>query len=573
MTSIVDFQQGKNVSPSLAPAIKAASQRDRLLFFPPGEYHFYPEGCTGRFCHFSNNEEGVKTIALLLEGLDGFTVRGDNARLIFHGRISPLCAFNCRDLTVEGLTVDFEDSFVSDADLVKREDGIAWFRFAGKHQVKDDRLVFTGDFYDNLSGRLTFFSYDREKEEIIHDVRRITVPNRNVQFRDGLAGVEDRFGKVRTDAFLVKHELRLCPGMVFDGCRGLKIRNVTLHHAAGMGFLIQNCENVLIEDSVVAPRGRRASVSDDALHITDCRGKLRITGCRLSGTLDDAINVHGVFRKLKCRIPGGKMYYLEAGHYQQHGVFDVRAGDTMRLFDRRSGKPYADIKLIGVTPVNRAFVKVDFDESELPENFVQGDPVLILETMADLEVVNTECRPLNGRGVLASGMRRVHIEGCRLHTSGAGVFISGDWSFWYESGPVTEAVIENNLFDNCAYYAFGATQEPLAVFPELAVLTEGYYYHGTICVKNNIFRSAVRPLVSMMSVAEAEVTGNVFEEDSRYPFIPRENPGYHFTTADSPMAAFLHCGRITNENNTGFRPGQDRGGQAEEQESERRTGT
>ena len=53
-------------------------------------------------------------------------------------------------------------------------------------------------------------------------------------------------------------------------------------------------------------------MSDDALHITDCRGKLRIANCRLSGTLDDSINVHGVFRKLKSRIPGGKMYYLNA---------------------------------------------------------------------------------------------------------------------------------------------------------------------------------------------------------------------------------------------------------------------
>ena len=553
MACIIDFRHGGNTSAGLMTAIRTAAEQDKVLFFPPGEYHFYPEGCSGRCCYFSNNEGGVKTIAILLDGLDGFTIRGDHARLIFHGRISPLCAFNCHNLTIEGLTVDFEDSFVSDADLVRRENGTAWFKFSGKHQVIGNRLVFTGDFCDNLSGRLPFYSYDREKKELIYDVRSIIVPNHDIQYQDGLVGVEDRFGEVRSDAFLVKHELRLCPGMVFDGCRNLQIRNVTIHHAAGMGFLIQNCENCVIDGGTVEPRGRRASVSDDALHITDCRGKIRIENCRLSGTLDDSINVHGVFRKLKSRIPGGKMYYLEAGHYQQQGVFDVRPGDVMRLFDRRSGKPYADIKLTGVSPVNRAFVKVDFAESELPENFVQGDPALILGTTAELEVVNTECRPLNGRGVLASGMSRVHIAGCRFHTTGAGVFISGDWSFWYESGPVAEALIENNVFDNCAYYAFGSTQEPLAIFPELASLADGYYYHGTIRVINNRFRSAERPLVSMMSVAEAEVRGNLFEPDVSYPFIPRRNPGYHFTTGVSPTAAFLHCGKITVENNSGFR--------------------
>lgn len=551
MTCFADFLRGPNASAALAPAIRAAAEGDRLLFFPPGEYHFYPDGCSGRYCYFSNNDGGVKIIAMLLEDLDGFTVRGPGAMLIFHGRISPLCAFGCRDLTVEGLTADFEDSFVSDADLVRREDGVAWFRFPGKHRVADGRIVFTDDPFDNLSGRLPFFCYDREKREIC-DFRPVTVPNRDIRCRDGLVGVEDRFAGLPSDAFLVKHEARLCPGMVFDGCENVVIRRVTLHHAAGMGFLIQNCENCLVDGAKVVPRGRRASVSDDALHIADCRGKIRIENCILSGTLDDSINVHGVFRKLKSRVPGGKFYYLEVGHYQQQGVFGIRPGDIMRLFDRKSGRPYAEIALTGVVPLTPAFIRVDFDENALPESFVQGDPVLITGTMGELEIADTECRPLNGRGVLASGMKRVRISGCTFHTSGAGVFISGDWSFWYESGPVEETVIENNLFDDCDYNPFSATQEPLSVFPELASLTEGYFYHGSIRVANNRFRSAVRPLISVMSAAEAEVSGNLFELDNSRPFVPRAEAGYHFTTAASPKAAFLHCGVVRESGDHGF---------------------
>ena len=553
MTYITDFSQGENFSPAIAPAVKAALESDRKLFFPRGEYHFYPDGCNQKYCYFSNNDEGLKTIAILLDGVDDFTVCGDNAKFIFHGRISPLCAFNCRNLKIEGLTVDFEDSFVSDADLVKRENGIAWFRIFGKHQLRNGEIIFTDDVYDNMHKRLNFYCYDREKGELVHNARSITVPNKAVQFCNGLVGVEDRFADVTTDAFAVKHETRLCPGIVCDNCENIEIRNVTIHHAAGMGFLIQNSENCFVDSVVVAPSFRRASASDDALHITDCRGKIKIANCKFSGTLDDSINVHGVFRKLKSRIPGGKMYYLEAGHFQQQGVFNVRSGDTMQIFDRKNGKPYAEIKITKVSPVNKAFVIVDFDESELPENFVQGDPVLIRETMADLEVVNTECRPLLGRGVLASGMNSVKISGCRFHSSGAGVFISGDFSFWYESGPVVHALIENNFFDNCNYYAHGATREPLAVFPELATLAEGYFYHGTIKVKNNRFRSASRPLVSMMSVENAVVKNNLFTLDETYPFAPENDSGYFFTTPDSPAAAFLHCGRICDENNTNFR--------------------
>ena len=555
MTCITDFpHSGADISAALIPAARAAAAGDRILFFPPGEYHIYPSGCTTRYCYFSNNDHGLKTIALRLEDLEDFTVRGPGALLIFHGRISPLFAFNCRNLTVEGLKVDFEDSFVSDADLVKRENGVAWFRFPGKHRVEAGRIIFTDDPYDNLSGKLPFISYDPATGEIPYDSKTITVPNRAILCRDGLVGVEDRFAEAKTTAFMVKHEERFCPGMVFDGCRDLNLKDVTIHHCCGIGIMIQNTENCRLHGVVVEPRGRRASSSVDSVHIADCRGKIRVEECRLSGTLDDSLNVHGMFRKLKSRIPGGKFYYLEQGHRQQEGVFNVRAGDTMRLYDRRSGRPYAEIKLTDVKAGTSAFVAVKFDESELPAEFVQGDPALIVETLAELEVVNTECRPLHGRGILASGLKKVHISGCRLHSSFSGVFISGDWSYWYESGPVEEAVIENNVFDNCDYNLYGPTQEALAVFPELAELTEGYFYHGAIRILNNTFRAPVRPLISVMSAAEAEVTGNRLESNDRYPFVPRSVPGWYFTNADSPAISFLHCGKIIERDNAGFDP-------------------
>ena len=548
MSCITDFLNGENVSSAIPSALKSAMQSDRILYFPAGVYHFYPDGCSQRYCFFSNNDEGVKTIAILLDGVDDFTVRGDDAKFLFHGRISPLCAFNCRNLIVEGISIDFEDSFVSDADLVSRENGIAWFKFSGKHQVVDGKMVFTGDFYDNFSGRLNFYCYDCCKKELVWDQRAITIRNRNIQFKNGLVGVEDKFENLSSDAFVVKHENRLCPGMVFDNCPDVTVRRVTVHHAAGMGVLIQNSENCLVEEVAVVPENRRTSASDDALHITDCRGKLRIKNCELAGTLDDSINVHGVFRKLKCRTVGNLMYYLEAGHFQQQGVFNIHPGDTLELLSRDSGKPYAQLKIAKVIPCTKAFTIVSFESEGLPPGFVQGDPGWILGTQAELEVTGTVCRPLNGRGVLASGLKDLYISGCHLHSSGSGVFISGDHGFWYESGPVQHALIENNIFDNCNYKAYTATREPLAVFPELNVLEEDFYYHGTIEVVNNTFISSLRPQVSMMSVRNAVVTGNTFTLDDRYGFAPSVNSGYYFTDENSPMAAFLHCENIVDDN-------------------------
>ena len=553
MCNFTDFMKpGVAASAALQDALAAAIQGDHVLHFPPGEYHFYPEGCSRKYCWFSNNDEGIKTIAILLDSVDDFTISGKDALLIFHGRISPLAAFNCRNLKVEGLRVDFADSFVSDADLVCRENGIAWFRLPGQHKVVNGKIVFTEDFYDNLHGKLFFFSYDCEKKELIRHPGMIVVENRNILSRDGLVGVPDQFAEVRTDAFLIKHEMRLCPGMVFDHCTNVQLSGVTLHHAAGMGFLLQASDTCTVENCIVAPRGRRTSVSDDALHITDCRGRIRIADCDLSGTLDDSINVHGVFRNLKFYMPDGGMYYLETGHHQQMGVFNIQPGDHLELRHRKTGVPYCILNVTQAHQVNRSYSVLEFAEKKLPPEFTEGDPAWILETQAELRVENTRCFPLNGRGILASGLRNIHISGCTFHTYGAGVFIPGDFNYWYESGPVAHAVIENNFFDNCCNSPGGVTREPLTVFPELRELEKDFYYHGSITVRNNRFRADKRCLISMLSVAEAAVEGNTFEYDSTYPFIHRGKTGYFFTDNNSPMAAFKHCGKVTVGDNPGF---------------------
>ena len=62
------------------------------ICFHSGKYEFFPAGCTEKFLYFSNNDKGVKTIALHLDGLKNMTIRGKNTELFFHGRISPVAA-------------------------------------------------------------------------------------------------------------------------------------------------------------------------------------------------------------------------------------------------------------------------------------------------------------------------------------------------------------------------------------------------------------------------------------------------------------------------------------------------
>ena len=545
MTNICNFITGDgNAAPAFRRAL-AALDKDRTISFPEGEYHFYPEGCAQKYCYFSNNDEGIKTIAMLIENIDGLTISGDNARFIFHGRLSPLAAYHCRDLTVRGVSVDFEDSFVSDADLVKRENGKAWFRIGGKYRFSDGKLHFTEDFYDNLHGKLHFRAM--ENGLVSFHTPAVTLDNRALEEQDGLVAFPDEFADFPVDTFVIKHELRLCPGMVFDHCRNLNLERVIIHHAAGMGILAQQCDSVALDRVEVIPSFRRVAASDDAVHMTECRGTLRLANCNLTGTLDDSLNVHGVYHPMRLREPGMRFFYLDSGHFQQMGLPGAEDGDTLELIKNDTHRPYGTIHVKRAEMLTKAITRIDFDEAELPAEFTPGDCVRVMEVAnATLEVVNCKLKSANGRGVLASGMKKVHIHGNDFCSFGSGIHIAGGANYWFETGPVGEVVIENNRFENCCVGSVhGATREPVIIFPELDIMPEDFFYHGSITVRNNHFVSDRRTLVAMRSVTNATVTGNSveFSTPGGVRVIPGKK-GYFFTRGDDGRAAFWHCGKI-----------------------------
>ncbi len=544
-------EAGKNAIPLWQDALAAVkSAGGGKIIFAPGRYDFFPEGCSQRYCYFSNNDEGVKTIALDIVGVNDLSVEGCGAEFCFYGRVSPLVAVHCRNLRVAGFTVDFADSFVSDADLAEESDGIAWFRIGGQHRFENGKLIFTGDFYDNMSGKLLFYPFDTEKNEFVWDAHAVNLSNSQLLEKDGLIGFRHDFSGFPTRAFIIKHELRLCPGMVFDNCTDVDLTGVSVHHAAGMGVLFQQSDNINISKLQVVPRGRRTSASDDALHLTECRGNIHISDSIFAGTLDDSINIHSVYRPLKERIPGGHFYYLDTGHYQQSGLAGARPGDTLELVKNDTGKPYGKLKLTNAVLLNKAITKVEFDPAELPEEFVPGDCARVLES-ANAEVIVENCRfsTVNGRGILAAGMKKAIIRNNFFHTSGAAIFVSGDTVFWYEAGPVGEMEIYGNTFDHCCYRRWGATREIVSVFPEISTAVPGFSYHGRICVRNNVFRSPFRMLVSMKNTAHAEVVDNRFVIDDSRVYMPGSESGYFFADMTPEQVAFMDCPEVVVKNN------------------------
>ena len=95
---IRDFlRKGENCAPAFAEVIAALSEGETLRL-GGGTYHFYPDGAFEKEYYISNNDSGLKTVALPFLNKRGVTLDGEGAELIFHGNMVPVLADGCENL-------------------------------------------------------------------------------------------------------------------------------------------------------------------------------------------------------------------------------------------------------------------------------------------------------------------------------------------------------------------------------------------------------------------------------------------------------------------------------------------
>jgi len=82
---------GKDVTLEVNRLIASIKGRSEItLFFPNGQYDFYPENAVEAYRAVTNHDNSLKRMAMPLFGFDGFTLDGGGSTFMFHGRICPI---------------------------------------------------------------------------------------------------------------------------------------------------------------------------------------------------------------------------------------------------------------------------------------------------------------------------------------------------------------------------------------------------------------------------------------------------------------------------------------------------
>ncbi len=516
------------------PLVRRALQEPECggLHFAPGRYDFHSHLATEQYLFVSNNDEGLKRIVFPLCGRKDFAVEGPQAEFFFHGELVPFLLDECQSVRLSGFSIDWDVPFHGEAVVIAASgDAVDLeIRSGFPFRVRDGRLEF-GPRPDTFEIR-NILEFDSERRETAFKVfdnfgvgRRhhaeVIGPD-TVRLTAALREPLPHPGNV----LAILSDRRDSPAIVARGCRGVELRDVTIHHAGAMGLIAQRCEDLALHGVRVVPRAdgsRMLSTTADATHFVNCRGNITIEGCRFENQMDDATNVHGIYAPIT-RVLGPAEFELRLAHRQQRGIDLAAPGEVVELVDHESLATFHTAPVEHIERVNKEFLRIRLatPPSRPPR---EGDAVGNVSWSADLTIRGCSCHGNRARGFLISTPGRVLIEENTMHVPGAAILIEGDANFWFESGCVRDVLIRRNTFEDCNYGIWGKAAIQLS-----PGIQEGHQadnaYHRNVRIEDNLFRVFDPRIVRARGVDGLIVRGNQILGSSNYPAQNSEAPSF-----------------------------------------------
>lgn len=544
-----DTQMTGRLQKALAQIKQQAGPQDKVVIkFAEGRYDFHSTDAASYELYISNHDQDQpKRVGFYLDGWQNLTIEGEGADLVFHGRMIPFVLTHSTNCTLKNLSIDFENPQIAQVQVVKNSEteGIT-FEVAPwvKYRIGENgRFETYGEGWSVQQG--AGIAFERDTRHIVYNTSDIGI---------NTAGVRDLGGRQLLapnwkDKRLVPGTVvamrgwgRPCPGIVLANDVRTTLHNVTVHYAEGMGLIAQRCTDITLNKFGVSLRRaddpRYFTTQADATHFSQCNGKITSNGGLYESMMDDAINIHGVYLRVRERVDDHTLR-CRYEHHQAYGFDWGDVGDEVG-FVRSATMDNLDHKnvITAIRPADKDEVKGCHEfvitlRDALPAEITEkeGYGIENLTWTPEVEFRRNVVRNNRARGALFSSPRRtVCADNLFDHTSGTAILLCGDCNGWYESGACRDLVIRRNTFINALTNMFQFTNAVISIYPEIPNL-EGQrsYFHGgnarSIVIENNYFDTFDAPLLYAKSVDGLVFRKNQVRKNTAYkPFHWNQKP-------------------------------------------------
>lgn len=491
---------GKDDTAAFVAAFKALQAGpERRLVIPRGRYHLRADGNPER-----------RGVLLGLHGVAGAVIDGTGAELMMSGTGGVFTFAQCRDLTVRGLSIDWERPPFSEGTVVAaraREFDVA---VRPEYPAKGGEAVGAFMSYDPKTrlpagGELDVYGGVSGTELVRPQVLRVRL---------------EREIRVPVGTLLVlRHEVYGHNALGFHRCANVQASDVTVYAVGGMGLIAGQCREIAFTRVGVRLRpgsGRLMSATADATHFSGCQGTVTLTDCLFEGMGDDGANVKsGLYLTVRKRLDDRTVL-------AQHNLKMVDLpdpGDRMEMMPVATLLPYAArvVKSARIEPGEGRLHRVEFAEP-LPPALAEGDVLGNATRVPRLRMQRCTVRANRARGLLCQ-TRDALIEDCLFqHCTGPGVLVLTEVAHFFESIGTRDVTVRNCRFEGCNFGA-ARSEAPVAA---LAWLKNGAHpprpgVHKDVLFEGNRISGCPGSAIFAAGVDGFTARGNTIEGSCRRP--------------------------------------------------------
>ncbi len=486
----------------------------------------------GYFCSNSakkhENPDGERKTAIYLKNKKDITINGNGAKILVHGKMTPILLDHCENIKITNLVIDYACPTMTEFKITNYENGYYYIKVNDEcfYEIEGNKLFWIGELnkngvpywkngasdqgrycklYNPESKTSQDFSRDNLNfesiEEISENILRVKLKNNDIKLP---------VGSVLQTRSIVRDQV----GSFFERCKNLEFSNLRVMFMHGLGMVSQFCENVTFKNCDFTPKANRTITSTaDFFQFSGCKGDIFIENCKATGAHDDYINVHGTHLRIIKADFNENSVILRFMHPETWGFQAFEIGDTVEFIKWDTLIPYYSATVAEYKKLSDTDILLRLDRG-LPEIEINKDVLENASYTPNLYVKNCAFGETSGRGILATTRGKVTIENNTFtNLWGPALLIEDDCNFWFESGYTRNITFKNNVLTNCDY----AIMYPCAPFIRCSpmVLKENptEYVHGNIVIENNVFNNSVlkKHTLFFEHIKEAVIKNNIFD--------------------------------------------------------------
>lgn len=523
--------EGQDATLALRKALEKCKEINaKRLELTAGTLYFKPDYAVEHYVFVSNNDEGLKRFAFDLTGFTDLKIEGNGARLLFSGFICPFLIKEARNIEIQNLSIDYTRTFHSEGKIEARGEGWLEVSFPSEYPYYfSNGCLYFKDNQGNKYPYSNLLEFDVKKREPAYMVKDYWLSggcmpaqemnNGNVRiFKENIKGTPGNilvFGAAQ----------RLIPAFTLTDSKGIRIQNVTIWHCGGMGVIAQRTGDIELDSVRVTPSpnsGRIISITADATHFSNCYGQIRMLNCLFENQKDDATNIHGIYAVIDSIINPEEII-VKLMHPAQWGFDFIEPGQQLEVVNHKSLIPYGELGVRSVERLNKKYTRVCLN-TPLPAGTRPKDVVAAAGPYPDVLIRGCKIRNNRARGLLLGSRGKIRVEKNYFHVPGAAILFEGDGTYWYEQSGVRDAIIRENVFDNCNYGIWG--KACIAVGSGIYDRRDSSRYHRKIKVEENTFYAFDPRLLNLYCVDDFVFKGNQVIRTDAYPYSGKEQRAF-----------------------------------------------